>query len=66
MKDERYANEVEAILTPLFLTFVAQSERDYDTLMSNLNDKMKIRVNAVQLSHKSVDSYKPIYSRNQV
>lgn len=66
LKDERYADACEAVMQRLLLTFVAQSEKDYNTLMSHANDKMRLTINAVQYSHLTRDKYRSSYSRDRV
>jgi hypothetical protein len=66
LKNERYADAVEAVMQRLLLTFVAQTEKDYHTLMSNVNDLMRLSINAVQYSHLKRDRYQPMHTAAQL
>jgi hypothetical protein len=66
LKNERYADAVEAVMQRLLLTFVAQTEKDYHTLMSNVNDRMRFSINAVQYSHLKRDRYQPKHTEAQL
>lgn len=67
VEDPDYADYVEAALKfNHLLSFVCQSQEDYETLMRECNDVRKLRINAVEFSDKYLSNYSPRVSREQL
>ncbi|OMH86116.1 Structural maintenance of chromosomes protein 5 [Zancudomyces culisetae] len=65
--DSKHADTLEALIQPATLkSFVCQNERDYRHLTKRLNDEMKLRTNAVMLSHLNLEDFKPPFSRTEL